>query len=223
MDVQEVGDEYSQALSQRKQVLERAQKRKGQRPQDWKPRQEIYMSFMMALMSNSMRRQDDYMVHSSFVPPSYLPCETPLAELRSVHIQDLQLEIHHRGTYLIVRAITPPNRMTGILVLVEDESGHVVVLQIYQQDDEETRAASDIVDIGTVMILKEPFLKVMASGEYGLRVGHLCDMIVVDEYDRRRPAKWRPRVLDAERSVENLKKDGNEAMGAGRPWTAITQ
>jgi hypothetical protein len=113
--------------------------------------------------------------------------------------------------------------MTGILVLVEDESGHVVVLQIYQQEDEETRAANEIVDVGTVMILKEPFLKVMASGDYGLRVDHLCDIVIIDERDPRRPAKWCPRVLDAHRSVESLKQSGNEAISAGKPWTAITQ
>ncbi|KAJ4370809.1 hypothetical protein N0V86_008500 [Didymella sp. IMI 355093] len=113
--------------------------------------------------------------------------------------------------------------MVRILVLVEDESEHAIVLQIYQQDDEETRAASDVVDVGTVMILKEPYLKVMASGEYGLRVDHVSDIIVIDEYDPRRPAKWCPRILDAERSVESLKKNGNEAISAGNPWMAIKQ
>lgn len=223
MDVQEVGEEYSQSVLQQKQLLERARQRKGQRPQDWKPRDEVYMSFMMAIMAKSMRRQDNHMLHTSFVPPSYLPCNTPLAELQSVRVQDLQLETHHRGTYLMVRAVTPPNRMTGILVLVEDEFGHVVVLQIYQQDDEEIRPANEIVDVGTVMLLKEPFLKVMASGEYGLRVDHLCDIITIDEHDPRRPMKWRPRVLDTDRSVESLKQSGNEAIGAGKSWTAIAQ
>jgi hypothetical protein len=223
MDVQDVGEKHSQLLVQQKQVLERAKKRKGQRPQDWKPKQEIYMSFMVALMARSMHRQDNHMIHTSFVPPSYLPCNTSLAELRSVHVRDLKLETHHRGRYLMVRAITPPNRMTGILVLVEDESEHAIMLQIYQQDDEEIRAASDIVDVETVMILKEPFLKVMASGEYGLRVDHVSDFIIIDDHDSRRPAQWRPRVLDAERSVESLKKNGNEAMSAGKPWVAITQ
>ena len=221
MDVQEVGDEYAQTLLQQKRVLERARKRKGQRPKDWRPREEMYMSFMMAVMATSFRKQDNHMIHTSFVPPSYLPCNTSLAELRSIRIQDLQLETHHRGNYLMVRAITPPNRMTGILILVEDESEHVVVLQIYQQDDEAIRPANEIVNVGTVMILKEPFFKVMASGEYGLRVDHLSDIIDIDEHDPRRPKQWCPRVLDAERSVEGLKRIGNEAVNAGKYWTAI--
>jgi hypothetical protein len=113
--------------------------------------------------------------------------------------------------------------MTGILGWVEDESEHVIILQIYHQDGETARTANDIVDIGTVMILKEPFLKVMASGEYGLRVDHLSDIIEIDDYDPRRPSQWCPRVLDAERSIESLKKNGNEAMSAGKYWKAITQ
>jgi hypothetical protein len=157
------------------------------------------------------------------MPPAYLPCTTPLAELRRIGIRDLRLETHHRGTYLLVRAMSPPNRMTGIMVMVEDEFDHAVMLQIYQQDNEETRAAKDILDAGTVMILKQPFFKVMASREYGLRVDHLSDIIGVDEYDPRRPTSWCPRVLDVELSAVVLKNRGNEAVGKGNYWRAVAQ
>jgi hypothetical protein len=182
-----------------------------------------YMGFMMAILSTDMQKQRHYMVQTSFIPPAYLPCTTPLVELRRISIRELRLETHHRGTYLMVRAMTPPNRMTGIMILVEDESDHAVMLQIYQQDNEETRAAKDIVDAGTVMILKEPFFKVMASGEYGLRVDHLSDIVKVDEYDPRRPARWCPRVLDTGLSAVVLKNRGNEAVREENYWRAIAQ
>jgi hypothetical protein len=223
MNVHDVGEEFAQLLSQQKQNLQKAQVRRGQRPRDWKSKDEMYMGFMMAILSNDMRKQRNYMVQTSFIPPAYLPCTTPLAELRRTGIRDLRLETHHRGTYLMIRAMTPPNRMTGIMVLVEDESDHAVMLQIYQQDNEEIRAAKDVVDTGTVMILKEPFFKVMASGEYGLRVDHLSDIIEVDEYDPRRPARWCPRVLDVDLSAVVLKNRGNEAVGEGKYWRAIAQ
>jgi hypothetical protein len=225
MDVHDVwGEEYSQMLLRQKEMLQRAQQRRGQRPRDWKSRDEMYIDFMMVIMTNDLRaKRGDRMVNTSFIPPSYLPCNTPLAELQRVNIKDLQLETHHRGTYLIVRAIAPPNRMTGILVLVEDECGQTVILQIYQQDDETTRAAHDIVNVGTIMIIKEPFFKVMASGEYGLRVDHLSDIIEVSEHDPIRPLQWRPRIMEAELSIDILKKKGNEAVAEGKYWRAIAQ
>lgn len=223
MDVHDVGEKYSQLLLQQKRNLERAKGRQGQVPRDWKPKDQLYMGFMMAIMATNSRNQDNHRIHTSFIPPSYLPCRTPLSELRRINIRDLRLETHHRGTYLMVHAITPPNRMTGIMVLVEDEREHAVMLQIYQQDNEKTRAADKIVNVGSVMILKEPFFKVMASGEYGLRIDHVSDIVEVHDYDPRRPMRWRPRVIDAEVSAEILKTRGNEAMGKGMYWQAITQ
>jgi hypothetical protein len=134
-------------------------------------------------------------------------------------IEDLQLETHHRGTYLLLRSITPPNRMTGIIVIVEDERGDVVPLQLYQQDEENTRKATDIVNVGTVLLVKEPFLKVMASGEYGLRVDHLSDVISLHEYDSMIPKAWRTQTTQL--SAASLKAEGNTAVGKGDYWQAI--
>jgi hypothetical protein len=223
MNVRDVGEEYAQTLSRQKQILRKAQAHQGRRPRDWKSKDEMYMGFMMAIMANDLRKQGDYRVYTSFVPPAYPPCITPLAELRRASIRDLRLETHHRGTYLMVRVITPPNRMTGIMVLVEDESEHAIMLQIYQQNDEATRTTKKIVNTGTVMIIKEPFFKVMASGEYGLRVDHLSDTIEINEYDPRRPVQWRSQILDAQISAAMLKDRGNEAVGEGKYWRAITQ
>lgn len=222
MDIHNVTSEYGQVLERQKEVLKKAKKRQGQRPRDWKPRDETYMRYMMSIIPLRQQSQG-LLLHSSFIPPAYQPCTTSLLELNPINIRDLQLETHHRGKYVLLRAITPPKRMTGILVLVEDECRDVVLLQIYQQDEEDTRAATDIVNVGTVLLVKEPFLKQMASGEYGLRVDHLSDFISIDEHDSRIPEKWRPRVLDVERSAESLKLKGNIAMREGNQWQAILE
>jgi hypothetical protein len=222
MDVHSDTDKYIQMIQNQKETLKKAKKRKGQRPRDWKPRQELYLRFMMALLSGTQRERG-HMLYSSFVPPAYLPCTTPFTELRCVGIRDLQLETHHRGTYIVLRAITPPNRMTGIVVLVEDDRNDVVLLQLYQQEEEDTRAAVDIVNVGTILLVKEPYFKVMASGDYGLRVDHLSDVIHVDKDDDTIPAAWRPRVHEVELSAESLKLKGNSAMGEGKYWQAIKE
>jgi hypothetical protein len=44
-----------------------------------------------------------------------------MTQLKRVAIKDLQLETHHRRTYLLLRSITLDSRMTAIMVIMEDE------------------------------------------------------------------------------------------------------
>ena len=46
--------------------------------------------------------------------------------------------------------------MTAIMAIVEDENGDVIMLQLYQQEDESARAAADIVNVSTILLVKEP-------------------------------------------------------------------
>jgi len=178
---------------------------------------------MLALMSSARKKDGEVMIHSSFISPSYLPCTAPVAELRPVFIRDLQLEIHHRGTYLLLRSITAPNRMTAIMALMEDEKDDVVLLQLYQQEDESVRKATDIVNIGTVLLVKEPYFKVLGDGGYGLRVDHLSDVVYLEKGDTRIPKEWRPRLVGMTVTAESLKLKGNAAVGEGKYREAITE
>lgn len=180
------------------------------------------MEFMMARISMEQRKQN-HALHSSFIPPAYLPCTTPVAQLTPILIRQLTLETHHRGKYLLLRAIVPPNRMTGIIVLAADQTEDVVVLQLYQQEDEDTRPASDVVDNGTVLLVKEPYFKVMASGDYGLRVDHLSDIVHVQKGDSVLPKKWIVPHSGAEETAETFKSKGDSAIGAGKYWAAIRE
>lgn len=222
MDVFNVGSQYADLINRQKKTLQEAKKRQGQRPRDRKSREHIYTKFMMMLISGGISEQNG-MVLSSFIPPSYLPCSTPMTELRPVAIKNLQLEIHHRGTYLLLRSISRPNRMTAIMAIMEDENGDVISLQLYQQEDDSNRAAADIVNVGTVLLVKEPYFKVMGDGEYGLRVDHLSDVIHLKRDDARIPKAWQPRLIDIQLSAESLKTKGNVSMGKKKYWDAITE
>lgn len=223
MDVRRDLDEYTQTMQQQKRFLQDAKKKQGQRPRDRKGRDIMLFEFMMVSAANIQRAgsEDTQMIHSSFVPPAYPPCTTSLDALKSIAIEDLRLETHHRGYYLILRAITPPNRMTAILVLVEDEHGDVTMLQMYQQEDEASRPASTVVDKGSILLIKEPFFKVTASGDYSLRVDHLSDIIFLGNDDSRVPPSWRRRLFELGRSADSLKLEGNGFVGKGEYWRAI--
>lgn len=222
MDVFNVSSQYSDLISRQRKTLQEAKKRQGQRPHDRKSREHTYTNFMMLLISGGVTEQKG-VVLSSFVPPSYLPCSTPLTELKPVAIKNLQLETHHRGTYLLLRSITPPNRMTAIMAVMEDENDDVILLQLYQQENQDQRAATDIVNVGTVLLVKEPYFKVMGDGQYGLRVDHLSDVIHLKRNDDRFPKAWQPRLIETELSAESLKTKGNRSFQRKKYWDAITE
>lgn len=100
-------------------------------------------------------------------------------------IKDLRLETHHRGNCLLLRSITPPNKMTAIMVIVEDEMKDAVMLQLYQQVDKMHRPATSILNQNDVCLVKEPYFKVMADGNYGLRVDHVSDLVKIEPRDQR--------------------------------------
>jgi hypothetical protein len=225
MDVHHAADleQDEQLISGQKLTLQKAKAHRGQRPRDRKSRQEAYHKFMLALASTRSTSHGGRMIHSSFVPPSYLPCTAPVAELKPVAIRELQLEVHHRGTYLLLRSITPPNRMTAIMAVMEDEKGDVVVLQLYHQEDENSRKATDIVDVGTILLVKEPYFKVMGDGGYGVRVDHVSDVVHLNKGDTMIPAEWRPRLMEIGDTAESLKLKGNAAVGKHNYRDAIIE
>lgn len=222
MDAHDVSTQHWEILKRYKQTLEEAKKRQGERPRDRKPREYAHLRFMMA--SRPLEQNNtSHLIHTSFIAPAYPPCITAVAELKHITIDQLLLETHHRGTYILLRCITPPNRMTAIMALAEDKNNDVVLLQIYQQENEETRPATDIANSGTVVLVKEPYYKIMSDGEYGLRVDHLSDIVQLKSNDDRIPSNWQPRVIEVEQSsAEALKLKGNLTMQKGKFWDSIT-
>ena len=174
-------------------------------------------------MTMGVKRQgpQENTIRSTFIPDAYPPCTSLVSSLNKTMIKDLRLETHHRGKLLLLHAITPPDRLTGIICLVEDENEEAATLQIYQQDEEIVRKATSIVDVGTVLLVKEPYFKTMANGEYGLRVDHLSDLVRIDDDDAIVPQVWRSHRSTKGISAESVKLEGNAAIGQGDYWLAI--
>ncbi|KAH6848398.1 hypothetical protein B0I37DRAFT_342808 [Chaetomium sp. MPI-CAGE-AT-0009] len=162
---------------------------KGQRPTGKNPRDLVLSQFQLKLVASQRARTAATRQEArfSYLPPSYPPCVAPFSELKKTMIGDLLLETHHRGTYMLVRSLTPQDRTTAVIAIVEDEKGDVLMVQLYHQVDDR----EPLVREGTVMILKEPFFKVMFDGSYGLRVDHLSDVVLLPANDERIPAAWR--------------------------------
>ena len=227
MDTHDVSnsERYLQVLQTQQKNLKAADARRGECPTNRKSRGELVDGFRLQLIMRDMQRfrtgEDRNMeIHSSFVPPPYPPSITPLKDLKQIFISDLKLGIHHCGSYLLARCITPPSRMTAIMAIVEDEKENATILQLYQQDTK-NRPDTSILDSGVVLVIKEPFFKVMSDGEYGLRVDHVSDVVYISSYDEMRPQKWAAGSRSQEKTALEWKTAGNAAMKSQQYWLAI--
>ncbi|TGO27412.1 hypothetical protein BPAE_0042g00250 [Botrytis paeoniae] len=226
MDIDNVSEvsQYVQILDRQRMALKAAMRRQGQHPKDMKSRLELVRDFMMNALSQQvywLLRQNSMQLHTSFVANTYAPSTTPLDKLKPIQIKDLRLETHHRGSYLLVRASTPPTRMTAIMAIVEDENEDAVQLQLYQQPDEKVRPATSVFMKDDAFLLKEPYFKTTSDGGYGLRVDHVSDITYLDAHHNLLPEKWKPTVSDISKTAEDWKQEGNEAMEKKQYWEAI--
>jgi hypothetical protein len=222
MDMHDISDtpQYVQSLRDRQRKLRDAQALKGQRPA--RPaRTQVIGQFQMRLIlsraNTADREKETSFIRSSLVPPPYPPCAVPFSNLKKTMIDDLLLETHHRGTYLLVRSVTPQDRMTAVMAIVEDEKGDVLMVQLYHQED----GAEDILVEGTVLILKEPFLEAMSDGNYGLRVDHLSDVVFLSADDQRVPSSWRGGSAEQSGAALAWKTKGNNNFGKSAYRSAI--
>ncbi|KAI5799895.1 hypothetical protein EDC01DRAFT_612662 [Geopyxis carbonaria] len=143
----------------------------------------------------------------------YDPCSKPVEELKRTFIKDLLMERHHRGTYLIVRTVTPPKKMTGITTVVQDEYGHGHMLSIYNMHP--SISPEILLPRGQRLIIKEPYFSTIERGPLTLRVDHISDIVFVDPHNRLVPRRfWPLPALVAKRSLW-WKLEGNMSFEAG--------
>ncbi|KAL5361470.1 hypothetical protein BJX96DRAFT_185299 [Aspergillus floccosus] len=215
MDARDVSalPQYFEYLKGHEKTLQRAQGRKGQRARPRMARDETIAQFMFRHLMNAEDSEDSVKIRSSFLPLAYAPCVASLDMLSKFMIKDLCLEVHHRGYYLLLRTVTPTDTMTAVMAIVEDEEGTVLMLQLYNQG-QELSGAQNLME-GTVLIVKEPYVKVMADGDYGIRVDHVSDVIFLPECDDRIPFSWRKRIAHDDGSSSFWKERGNASFNQG--------
>ncbi|KAJ5174610.1 uncharacterized protein N7482_000487 [Penicillium canariense] len=218
MDVHDVSSvpQYLQVLQGHRRTLQNAQSKKGQRPRAMKSREEILGQFLYRQMMNKTPAGNH--IRSAFVPPVYPPSVSPLSDLKKIMIKDLTLETHHRGSFILLRALSTPDVMTAIMLIVEDEENRVLMLQLYHQGEE---LATKYLTQGSVMIVKEPYLKVMADGDNGIRVDQLSDVRFIPPYDDLVPLSWRERVTEDDTTANDWKMAGNDFFNKGHHLQAI--
>ncbi|KAI1381476.1 hypothetical protein F4677DRAFT_440692 [Hypoxylon crocopeplum] len=220
MDTKDISRDvnYLMIFDQIKENAELASRRKGENPQDYPPPHLLISKFMMKLDYVAARKgEEGYTISTSQVPPYYAPCIRPIQELEPLMISSMTLENHHRGTRVLIHILTPPDRVTAVMAIAEDEEGTAVGVQIYNQPDESRVSKYHILQAGDVCIIKEPFFKVTTEGSYSLRVDHVSDIIWLQDTDSRIPLEWRERILSLDETSHDIRMEGNAAVQE-RDW-----
>ena len=137
-------------------------------------------------------------------------------------ITDMRLETHHRGKRVALRVLTPPDRITAVMAIVEDENGTAALLQLYHQPDPSLVPTEDIVQQKRVCIVKEPFFKTGVGGSFSIRVDQVNDLIWLKDSDKRMPPKWKvsEQLLEgiASNRSHDIRMQGNTAIQRGK-WS----
>jgi hypothetical protein len=212
MDVQDLSavPQFVQLRDRQKQLLKMSAAYAGRRPERRDSLSTLVSGFMQSRPQEHRPQQPA--LRWTFISEVYLPSAVSSRSLTPLSIRDLRLETHHRGKYLLLRTVTPPSKITGILTVVEDERGDGELLQLYNQDERVDPA--DIIPINTVCLIKEPYYKKTSGGGYAIRVDHVSDLIFPTPLDSRIPLKWRNSQAQTW-TAEDWKEHGNAAVRAG--------
>ncbi|KAH7322859.1 hypothetical protein B0I35DRAFT_476762 [Stachybotrys elegans] len=157
----------------------------------------------------------------AFIAPPGPVSLKPFADLQKVTIHKLLQETRHEGKYLLLRAVTDPDREVCINTIVEDEKGHVIGLSLYFQPHEQVRPAKAIITKGEVAVVKEPYLKLTLDGYCMIQVIHPSDFELLAEDDERIPSKWRKKKTGTAKGAGDWRLQGVGEFNAGRPFDAI--
>ena len=134
-------------------------------------------------------------------------------------IDELLLETVHRGRVLIVRTFCEPSRMLSVQNAIEDETGNVERLAIYNGDP--YLAPTQVLPKDAIVAVKEPYYKVTGDGSVTIRVDHPSDILLLDATHAMVPASLLPRLVELDKDALAYKNEGNTAYGKNDYLAAV--
>lgn len=185
----------------------------GQFPSYWRPPQVLVSEFMAKYKTWWMMisQQKPHPTTFSFSVPPYYPSTARIQDLKPSYLGDLRNGVPHRGSYLIIRALTQPVVVSAnVALVVEDEKGFALTLQLFQQPCETIISGTD------VFLIKEPLLKIIHPGLQILCIDHVSDIVPLGLTHNLIPKMWYPAV-----SPLLYKQAGDVAMKRQHYWSAI--
>ena len=169
----------------------------------------------MQKQAHQQGHHTDQYVHCIEYPPS----TKAISELSPIGLADLLLETHHRDKIVFVRTIDSAIRIAAIQSLVEDSSGAVEKLALYNSDP--TVNAEDLLPEGALLAVKEPYYTI-AEGGHGLRIDHPSDLVQSNPRYQQVPDSFRfDAAEECNKSASEFKQAGNDAYKKGSYFAAL--
>jgi tetratricopeptide (TPR) repeat protein len=142
----------------------------------------------------------------------YPPCLIKTTELRPMELSELRMETHHRGYFIHLRRVSPVAILeaSSWTVVQDDSCGNVERLELFLH---RSHHGSDILDMASEFMVKEPYFTLSNQGEHTIRIDHPSDLIVTEISQG--PEAWRKkehRPGGESISAELCKKKGNNAL-----------
>ena len=230
----DLSGQYATLLTNQRRLLEEAKAYKGQKPKASmkRSRQQLEQEFALIVRcpaklssydktinlkkettKNMRQLGQNSQISSCFVGEAYPPCTLPLSCLVPIRLGDLTLETYHRGRVLIVKTFCKPLCMNAIQNAIEDEFGDVERLSVYNLLP--TVAPSDILPLGAIIAVKEPYYKLTADRGLMVRVDHPSDLVSLKSDNKIVPLRLAPQIIKVTPSALSLKEAGNEAFKRG--------
>nr|OQO19739.1 hypothetical protein B0A51_12951 [Rachicladosporium sp. CCFEE 5018] len=208
-----MADNFVALMKQQQALLATAKKRQGLLPQQRMTRRELEQECERTGRSDLTVQNGNHLIKQTFVGEAYEPSTAEIIDLKPICLRELRLETHHTGRLLLVRVFCNAVRVTAVQTGIEDEHDHVERLAIYNTDL--GLSHSQKLPRGSVLAIKEPYYKATSNGGVIVGVDHPSDFVILDECDTFVPLSLRPRVqaVEEDRSAEEVKKEGNVAVG----------
>lgn len=167
-------------------------------------------------------QRDSQNTKEYFIGEPYPPSIVPLNKLESTTISDLEANQRKHNNVLFVRTLDLGIRAAGIHNIVEDVSGNVERLVLYNSPA--TSIAQSLLSEQEVFAVKEPSLEVATSGSSCIRVDHPSDLLHIPRDSPLLPAAFRSQSGAAQEvSALDWKTRGNAAYKAGDNLKAVEE
>ena len=217
MSIPYTTEQCVELLERQKERLDDARRRKGEIPDDSKKPKELVESHWRALKWIKEKRHpgDTFIVDSSIIAPYYPPSTASPGCLTEMHIKELQLETHHRGSYLILTTNVPPINVAGVIISVmRDEFDNMVMTSHHYVNAES-------LFLGGIFMIKEPYFTIRSDGDYHVRVDHVTDMVHVCAVLHWIPSSLRTHDESGSMTTSDWKRKGDREMKGNNYIAAV--
>jgi hypothetical protein len=216
---------YEDELEKLLQDLAKAETRGGEIPTDRLGRNAAFKNFTAITRVRAEEESGQGTAKSpypmTYIYPKYLPSIAPLAAMTPIPIRMLALQKHHDRRYIALRSVWYPKRLLTqeIVALVEDEDGDMIELHLHQQELEDIYPATNILSLGAIIIVKEPFFVVDGQDNYCIRVDHISDIIFPEDDMSCEKAlgKWHRPPPKPPQTAQMLMEEGKKFSDLSKP------